>query len=335
MPGRRGSTRESSGKVRGGNAMLTGEMGGFLLVECVVVAMLILANGFFVVAEFALVSIRETRVQQMLAHRVPGSRAVRRLQHELDDFLPAVQLGVTLCSLALGWIGEPLAAGVFLRWMELLPDPPAYAHLVAHAVAIVSVGLGFCVITYFHVVLGELVPKSLALRRAEALALAVAPPMLLFMALARPAVRLLSRSAAMVLRGFDIPMTERATVHSPEELKLIATAARRMGLLPKFQETLIHRAVELDDIPVREIMTPRQKIFALPSNMLVEEASARIIEMMHSRVPVYDETRGPEHIVGVVYSKDLSRLMFFRPTAQRRRPPSAEESHEPAERFVP
>src|SRR3954451_8150960 len=211
MPGRRGSTREGSGKVRGWNAMLTGEMGGFLLVECVVVAMLILANGFFVAAEFALVSIRETRVQQMLSDRVPGSRAVRRLQRELDDFLPAVQLGVTLCSLALGWIGEPLAAGVFLGWMRLLPHPPAYAHLYAHAAAIAAVALGFCVITYFHVVLGELVPKSLALRRAEALALAVAPPMLLFMALARPAVRLLSRSAAIVLRGFDIPMTERAT----------------------------------------------------------------------------------------------------------------------------
>ena len=90
-----------------------------------------------------------------------------------------------------------------------------------------------------------------------------------------------------------------------------------MGLLPKFQETLIHRALELDDVPMREIMTPRQKIFSLPSNMPVEEASARVIDHMHSRVPVYDETRGPEHIVGVVYSKDLARLMFFRPSAQR------------------
>jgi putative hemolysin len=310
-------------------------MQGLLLVECVAVAMLILANGFFVAAEFALVSIRETRIEQMLADRVPGARAVRRLQRELDDFLPAVQLGVTLCSLALGWIGEPLVAGVFLGWMEMLPHAPAHAHLYAHIGAIVAVVLGFCVITYFHVVLGELVPKSLALRRAEALAVAVAPPMLLFMAMARPAVRILSRSAAAVLRGFDIPMSERATVHSPEELKLIATAARRMGLLPKFQETLIHRALELDDVPVREIMTPRQKIFALPSNMLVEEASARVIEMMHSRVPVYDETRGPEHIVGVVYSKDLSRLMFFRRTAARRRPDVADEKHTGDPKFVP
>ncbi len=310
-------------------------MHGLLLVECVAVAMLILANGFFVAAEFALVSIRETRIEQMLADRVPGARAVRRLQRQLDDFLPAVQLGVTLCSLALGWIGEPLVAGVLLGWMRLLPHAPAHAHLYAHIGAIVAVVLGFCVITYFHVVLGELVPKSLALRRAEALAVAVAPPMLLFMALARPAVRLLSRSAAVVLRGFDIPLTERATVHSPEELKLIATAARRMGLLPRFQETLIHRALELDEVPVREIMTPRQRIFSLPSDMLIEEASARVIEMMHSRVPVYDETRGREHIVGVVYSKDLSRLMFFRRTALRRRAEGPDEPRQGDSRFVP
>ncbi len=279
--------------------------------------MLILANGFFVAAEFALVSIRDTRVEQMLAAHVPGARAVRRLQHDLDDFLPAVQLGVTLCSLALGWLGEPLAASVFLSGINALPTPPVHAALYAHIAAIVALVLGFGAITYFEVVLGELVPKSLALRRAEAIAVSVAPPMLLFMSFVRPAVRLLSRSAAMVLRGFDIPISERASVHSPEELKLLATAARRMGVMPRFQETLIHRALELNDVPVREIMTPRQKIFSLPSNMVIEEATAKVIDLLHSRVPVYDETRGPEHIVGVVYSKDLSRLMFFRRTSQR------------------
>jgi putative hemolysin len=114
-----------------------------------------------------------------------------------------------------------------------------------------------------------------------------------------------------------VPMTERSAVHSPEELKLIATAARRMGILPQFQETIVHRALELDDVPVREIMTPRQKIFSLPADLPIEEASAQVIDQMHSRVPVYDESRGPEHIVGVVYSKDLARLIFFRPKGLR------------------
>jgi CBS domain containing-hemolysin-like protein len=293
-------------------------MHGLPLLQVVAVAMLILANAFFVAAEFAMVSTRDTRIEQLLAAKVPGARAVRRLQHELEYFLPAVQLGVTLCSLAIGWIGEPLAANIVLGWIDLLPQPPAHAALFAHVAAITAVAIGFALITYFHVTIGELVPKSLALRRAEALAVAVAPPMLIFMRMARPAVRLLKGSAAIILRGFDIPMTERAAVHSPEELKLITTAARRLGLLPRFQETLIHRAIELDDVPVREIMTPRQRIFSLPSNMPVEEASAQVIEHMNSRVPVYDETRGPEHIIGVVYSKDLARLMFFRPKLQQR-----------------
>ena len=291
-------------------------MHGLFLLQCVAVGMLILANGFFVAAEFALVSIRDTRVEQMLHARMPGARAVRRLQHDLDDFLPAVQLGVTLCSLALGWLGEPLAAQVVLAVINWFPHPLAHSLIYAHAVAITAVVLGFCLITYFHVVLGELVPKSLALRRAEALAVAVAPPMLFFMAVVRPAVRLLSRSAGVALRGFDVELTERASAHSPEELKLIATAARRTGVLPRFQETLVHRALELNDVSVREIMTPRQKILSLPANMSVEEASARVIDLQHSRVPVYDESRGPEHIIGVVYSKDLARLIHFRPTAR-------------------
>lgn len=281
------------------------------LLQFVAVGMLILANAFFVAAEFALVSIRDTRIQQMLAAELPGARAVRRLQSELDDFLPAVQLGVTLCSLALGWIGEPLAAGVILGWIDALHLNTVQAHFYAHFFAVV---VGFVTITYFHVLVGELVPKSLALRRAEALAVAVAPTMLIFMAVSRPAVRFLKGSAAIILRGFDISPTEHGSVHSPEELKLLATAARRLGMLPAFQETLIHRALELDDVPVREIMTPRPKIVSLPSNLSIEEASAQVIKHMHSRVPVYDEARGSEHIVGVVYSKDLARLMFFRPT---------------------
>jgi CBS domain containing-hemolysin-like protein len=292
-------------------------MHGLSLLKTAAVAMLILANAFFVAAEFALVSIRETRIQQLFEAQVPGARAVRRLQQSLDDLLPAVQLGVTLCSLALGWIGEPLAISLFMPWFGMLPHAHLYGQLLA-------VALGFAIITYFHVVVGELVPKSLALRRAEALAVAVAPPMLVFMALVRPVVRLLRGSAAAVLRGFDIPMTERAAVHSAEELKLIATAARRMGLLPPFQETLIHRAVELDEVPVREIMTPRQKIFALPSNMAIEEAFAKVIESHHSRIPVYDETRGPEHIVGVVYSRDLGRLLFLRNAAAQAGTPQLE-----------
>jgi putative hemolysin len=286
-------------------------MSGLLLVRFVSIAVLILANGFFVAAEFALVSVRETRVEQLIAQRRPGARTVRRLQQNLDDFLPAVQFGVTLCSLALGWIGEPVVATIFEEWLVHVPHANIYAHLIA-------VPIAFALITYFHVLLGELVPKSLALRKVDQMALGVAGPMDVFIRVTRPAVRLLNRSAAFVLRLFRAPMVHEGSVHSPEELKLIATAARRVGMLPEFQEALIHRAVEVNQIPTREIMTPRQRIFSLPADMLIEEASARIVEELHSRVPVYDPARGPDHIVGVVYSKDVSRLMHFRASARTR-----------------
>jgi len=286
-------------------------MSEFLLFHGVAIVVLILANGFFVAAEFALVSVRETRIEQLIAEHRPGARTVRRLQENLGDFLPAVQLGVTLCSLALGWIGEPAIAGVFEAWMSGLPHARLYAHLAA-------VPLAFAFITYFHVLLGELVPKALALRRADQMAVAIAGPMDVFIHLARPIVRLMNRSATLVLRAFHAPLTQEGRVHSPEELKLMATAARRMGMLPEYQEALIHRAVEIDEVVTREIMTPRQQIFSLPADMLVETASARIVDELHSRVPVYDPARGPEFIIGIVYSKDISRLMHFRASASTR-----------------
>lgn len=287
------------------------EMIELMLFRMVSVALLILANGFFVAAEFALVSVRETRIERLIALGRPGARTVRRLQENMEDFLPAVQLGVTLCSLALGWIGEPAVATLFEHWFQGMTHAKVYAHLLA-------VPIAFALITYLHVLLGELVPKALALRKAEVLAITVAGPMDAFIRISRPVVRLMKFSARIVLQLFGMEMTRGGEVHSPEELKLIATASRRMGILPAFQESIIHRAVELNNVPTREVMTPRQRIFALPKDMLIEDANARVVEEEHSRVPVYDPARGPEHIVGVVYSKDLSRLMHFRMTAQTR-----------------
>ena len=293
--------------------------------RAIMVAFFILANSFFVAAEFALISVRETRMQQLLALGRPGARTALQLKQNIDDFLPAVQFGVTLASLALGWLGEPAVAQMLLdlaaHWLNVLPP---HAVLYAHTIAIV---IAFAAITYFEVLLGELVPKSLALQRAERIALAVAGPMDVFIRMTRPAVRLMSRSAALVLRLFHAPLTGEGSVHSPEELKLIATATRRMGLLTAFQEEIIHRAIELNHVTVREIMTPRGKIFSLPADMTIDRASARIVEEQYSRIPVYenrpaaegDPTAGtvpdPDRIIGVVYSKDVSRLMHFRAVA--------------------
>jgi CBS domain containing-hemolysin-like protein len=282
----------------------------WVLIRAIMVAFFILANSFFVAAEFALVSIRETRVQQLISFGRPGARTVLQLKHAMDDFLPAVQFGVTLAALALGWVGEPAVARTLLMLLgTAVSKAPAETLVYVHAAATT---FAFCIITYFEVLLGELVPKSLALQRAERIALAVAGPMDVFIRITRPAIRLMNASASLVLRLFRAPLHGEGAVHSPEELKLIATATRRMGLLPAFQEQIIHRAIELNHVAVREIMTPRGKIFSLPANLAIEQASARIVEEQHSRVPVFDPTVGPDHIIGIVYSKDISRLMHFR-----------------------
>jgi CBS domain containing-hemolysin-like protein len=287
--------------------------------RAVMVAFFILANSFFVAAEFALISVRETRMEQLVALGRPGARTALHLKRNIDEFLPAVQLGVTLASLALGWLGEPALAAMILdfisRWLPIHWLAVLYAHTVAIVIA-------FAVITYLELLLGELVPKALALQRAERIALAVSGPMDAFIRISRPFVRIMNVSAAVVLRLFRAPLHGEGSVHSPEELKLIATATRRMGLLPAFQEEIIHRAIELNHVTVREVMTPRGKIFSLPADMPIELASARIVEEQHSRVPVY-EIKGdlsgsgadPDRIIGVVYSKDISRLMHFRAVA--------------------
>jgi putative hemolysin len=285
----------------------------WMLFRAIMVAFFILANAFFVAAEFALVSIRETRVEQLIALGRPGARTALQLKHAIDEFLPAVQFGVTLAALALGWIGEPAITEIILRLAaRALASTPPHLLLYAHAIA---VALSFAIITYFEVLLGELVPKSLALQRAERIALAVAGPMDVFIRITRPAVKLMNGSATIVLRLFRAPLRGEGAVHSPEELKLIATATRRMGLLPVFQEEIIHRAIELNHVTVREIMTPRGKIFSLPADLAIEAASARIVDEQHSRVPVFSPAGGPEHIIGVVYSKDIARLMHFRTIA--------------------
>ncbi len=287
----------------------------WMLFRGILVAFFILANSFFVAAEFALVSLRETRVEQLIAHGRPGARTALKLKQNIDEFLPAVQFGVTLAALALGWIGEPAVTEILLRLADrIFPVIPPHFILYAHGLAVL---LSFSLITYFEVLLGELVPKSLALQRAERIALAVAGPMDVFIRITQPAVRLMNGSATLVLRLFRAPLRGESESHSPEELKLIATSSRRTGLLSISQEEMIHRAIELNRVTVREIMTPRGKIFSLPADLPLEAASARIIDEQHSRVPVFEPSGGPDQIVGLVYSKDVARLMHFGGVGQR------------------
>jgi len=276
-----------------------------ILLRVLALLLLVAANAFFVAAEFALVSVRDTRIHQLIENRRVGARTVQKLHSHLDELLAAVQLGVTLASLALGWVGESTLAGLLQTAFAGAVRPSAYAHGAAIVIA-------FALITYFHTTLGELVPKSVALQRAERVALAVAGPLDFFMTVTRPFLYVMTNSAHVVLRAFGIPQVRQGGVHSPEELKLIVTASRRRGLVPAFQEELIHRALELGDVTVREIMVPRPDIFALPVDMQLDEALTRVVEEQHSRVPVYDPARGSDHIIGLLYSKDLTRWMRLR-----------------------
>jgi len=285
----------------------------FVLIRGFLILLLVAANAFFAAAEFALVSIRETRIQQLIeAHRI-SARIVQKLHRNLDEVVNGVQLGITVVSLTLGWVGEPLLAHMF---EELLGQVP-HANLYAHGIAI---GIAFVLITCLHVILGELVPKSLALQRGEQVALAVAAPMEFFLTLTRPFIFAMSAAAGSVLRMFGSRKLRQGPIHSPDELKLIVTASRQFGQIPPFQEEMIHHALELESITVREVMVPRPDIFSLPGDLSLDEALARVVEEQHSRIPVFDPQRGPEHIVGVLYSKDLmrwTRLRLTQPVATR------------------
>jgi CBS domain containing-hemolysin-like protein len=280
-------------------------MAGYVLLRVFAVVLLVAANAFFVAAEFALVSVRDTRIQQLIEAGRAGARAVKRLQDQLDGVLNAVQFGITVASLALGWVGEPALAVLFDPIFAKLPHAQVYAHTVAVVIA-------FALITYLHVILGEVVPKSLALQRAERVAMAIAPPMEVFMAISRPALRVMNASARFVLRLFGSGPAQAGGPHSPEELKLLVTASRRYGVLRQVEEEMILRSLELGEITVRQVMVPRPRIFSLPADMPLEVALARVVEEQHSRVPVYDPHRGPEHIIGLLYSKDLTRWMRLR-----------------------
>ena len=280
-------------------------MVAYVLLRVFVILLLVAANAFFAAAEFALVSVRETRIQQLIEAQRAGARTVLKLHQQLGRVVNGVQLGITVTSLTLGWLGEPVLARLFETWIGSVPHATIYAHATAVAIA-------FVMITSLHVILGELVPKSLALQRAERVALAVAAPMDVFLTITRPLTVGMSRAAGFVLRAFGTREIRHGSVHSPDELKLIVTAARTSGQLSSAQEEMLLNALELDSIAARLVMVPRTRIFSLPSDLNLDEALSRVVDDQHSRVPVYDPQRGPEHIIGVLYAKDLMRWTRLR-----------------------
>jgi magnesium and cobalt exporter, CNNM family len=302
-------------------------MVSFLLLRVLLVVLLVAANAFFVAAEFALVSVRDTRLQQLVEARRIGARTVQKLHQRLAEVLAGVQFGVTLASLLLGWIGEPVVARMFQNVLVNVPHAGVYAHTLA-------VVISFSLITYLLLILGEIVPKSVALQRAERVALAVAGPMDVFLAISRPFLYVMNRSADAVLRAFGSRQIRSGAAHSPEELKLIVAASRRFGLIPEFEEEIIAHALELGEVTVREVMVPRPNIFSFPADLTLDEAVARVVEEQHSRIPVFDPQRGPEHIVGILYAKDLMRWMRLRVSLSQAQPAAARVAKMPISQIM-
>src|SRR3954452_14928260 len=183
----------------------------YVLLRVFLILLLVAANAFFAAAEFSLVSVRDTRIQQLIAARRIGARIVQKLHRNLDEVVNGVQLGVTIVSLTLGYVGEPLLAQMMLGPVQDVPHASVYAHGIAVLVS-------FILITCLHVILGELVPKSLALQRAEQVALAVAAPMDVFLTITRPVLYVMSRTAGWVLRLFVSRKLRPGVLHSPDEL---------------------------------------------------------------------------------------------------------------------
>jgi CBS domain containing-hemolysin-like protein len=272
----------------------------------VVVFSLVFMNAFFVAAEFALVAVRPSRLRQLIAKGHKRAVIVQTLAGDLDRIVSGTQMGITLSSLGLGWVGELTFADIFRPLLGWLPGPQAT--LIAHTAALT---LAFLSITFLHVVLGELVPKSLALQRAERVALLVARPLDWFLRAFLLVIDGLNWCADLIVRAFGHPKpVAHSLVRSREELRILVEDARHRGLLQLGEEKFIGGALELGQLQVREIMVPRPDMHMLPVDATLEETMKAFATTQRSRIPVYQET--PDHILGFVHIKDMLWILLDR-----------------------
>ena len=277
--------------------------------------LIVLVNGFFASVEFALVSVRRTWLQQKAAAGDSRAEAALKLIGDLNSVVSGTQIGITMTSLALGWVGELALA----RMLEpVLSAAGTTSTLVLHSIATTVAFLG---LTFVHVVLGELVPKQVALGRAERLSLLVAWPMTLFLKVARGPQKLLHYWSFYLARHLGARAADSpAYTYTTEELKMLVTGSYRSGALPEQQQEMIHNVIDLPEITVREIMVPRTNMVSIPVHLPLPELLRMVNEDQHSRLPVYEGT--PEQIIGVFYAKDLLRVWQDQQTAtETGRPP--------------
>ena len=262
-------------------------------------------NAFFVAAEFALVKVRSSHVEIRAREGSFLARVVRSIIAHLDGYLSATQLGITFASLGLGWIGEPVVARMIAALVEALGF-----HLTPEIIHRVSLPIAFATITVLHIVLGELAPKSLAIRHSETVAYAVSLPMRAFFIVFKPVIWVLNGLAQVVLRLFRIRPVRESELHSADELRYLLEESQRSGILEAEHHELLENIFEFRRRHVRNVMVPRRRIVALELGMPTDRILDIVIEEGYSRMPVYRGTL--DDIVGIVYTKDLLTLVHLK-----------------------
>ena len=268
-------------------------------------AVILAANAFFAASEVALLSVRDSRLRQMASEGRAGARMALALLAHPEKLLSVTQVGVTLASLGLGWAGEDTLYGILVGALHPLLTPATSALL--HGICFV---LAFLVMTYGHVVIGEVVPKNIAIEKADSLAVTVAPVLTVISRLVSGFVDVIEGSATGISRLLGVKASHRGGGHSAEELKLIVSSSRFAGHLPERQEDMIHRVLDLDEVSVREVMKPRHDIVSVPIDATLDQVLEAMVVSQHSRLPVWEDA--PEHMVGVVFFKDLLRVWHER-----------------------
>lgn len=271
------------------------------LVRLVAVVFFVLANSFFVAAEFSLVSVRGTRIKELVAQGNAAAKWVAKALENPDQVIAATQLGITLASLGLGWVGEPALSHLLTPLIELFP-----ANLQEGAAHSIAAGLAFTMITFLHVVVGELAPKSIALQNPEAASLWVARPTLITETIFKPFIWALNGTGNFLLKmvGVD-PAAGHELVHSVEELKMIVEASAEEGVVASEESQMLHAIFDFGELLVRRVMIPRTEISAFEADILLNEAIETAVHSSFTKFPIYDDDL--DNIIGIVHIKDLLR----------------------------
>ncbi len=275
---------------------------GNIYLNLFVIAFLLFSNGFFVASEFAMVKVRKTRIEQLVNEGNFNAKIAMEALKDLDKFIAAVQLGVTISSIGLGWVGEGTLARIIEPMFVFLPG-------ISKTVAThtLSASIAFALITFFHVVIGELIPKSIALEYTEKTALLVARPMQVLTFIFNPFIWLLNGFGNLVLKMLNIPHSHKGSlVHSTEELDMLVNASYDGGVLNETEKDMLHNVFKFSDLTAKQVMIPRTDMVCIPIDMPMEELYKLAAENQYTRYPVYEEDI--DHITGLVHVKDLYSL---------------------------